>query len=369
MSITEDKHDPDGIVLWYWYDNVAEYKKQSTQRTHRTAIRRYERWLASSGDYSHGCHWTDIDLDCVAREEMADPATIDQEDAEDFLKDLTDALSADTQNNTVNTLTTAYSWLASKTEGVDADPFTYVLDVEGKDILDTSQGRDAYMIPIEEARYYIRDWERPRYSCINQIAAKYTRRVGGISNLDIEDINIDHPACQWTVHPDIRHRDDHILFRQEKAESDLGRNSGNKTSTTAKYPLDQELKQSLLWYLATRPDPEDPTEPLFLSTRYERESAESISHRFIEKSKEITQRDDGPKCWYEPNDDDNLNIHYWRHWATTWYQDQTGDQALVDYLRGDTGSGSSANYDQYSDVKRQKILDAMPTFFERFIDD
>lgn len=369
MSITDDKADPDGSVLWYWYDNVAEYYKQGSQKSHRTAIRRYERWLASKEGHSHDCHWTDIDLDCVAREEMVDPATIDQGDAEDFLKDIRDAVSAGTQNQTASTLTTAYSWLASKTEAVDADPFTYVLDVEGKDILDTPQGRNAYIIPIEEARYYIRDWERPRFSCINQIAAKYTRRAGGISNLDIEDINIDHPACQWTVHPDVRHWDDHILFRPEKAESDPGRKSGNKTSTTAKYPLDEELKQSLLWYLSTRPEPVDPTDPLFLNRDYERMSAGSISQAFTEKSKAITQRDDGPKCWYGPGDDDNINPHYWRHWATTWYQDETGDQALVDYLRGDTGQGSSANYDQYSDAKREKILDAMPTFFEPFIDD
>jgi integrase len=300
---------------------------------------------------------------------MIDPATIDQEDAEDFLKDLRDGLSAGTQRGTADTLTTAYSWLASKTEAVDADPFTYVLDVENKDLLDTPKGRNAYIIPIEDARYYIRSWERPRFSCVNQIAAKYTRRVGGISNLDIEDINIDHPACQWTVHPDVRHWDDHILFRPEKAQSDPGRKSGNKTSTTAKYPLDEEMKQSLLWYLATRPEPEDPTEPLFLDTEHERLSGGSIGHAFRTRSKEITQQDDGPKCWYGTKDDDNINPHYWRHWATTWYQDQTGDGSLVDYLRGDTGQGSRANYDQYSDLKRQRILDSMPTFFEPFTDD
>lgn len=259
-----------------------------------------------------------------------------------------------------------------KTKFVDDDPFGYVLEVENKNILDTPSGREAHIISIEDARYYIRSWERPRYSCINQIAAKYTRRAGGISNLDIQDINIDHPACQWSVHPDIRHWDDHILFRSDKAASDPGRKSGNKTSTNAKYPLDNELKRSLLWYSATRPRPDDPTDPLFLDTQYERLSAHAMGQAFIERSKEITKRDEGPKCWYgtdenDSGDDDNINPHYWRHWATTWYQDRTGDGALVDYLRGDTSGGIKTNYNQYSDVKQEKILDAMPKFFEPFI--
>jgi integrase len=182
-------------------------------------------------------------------------------------------------------------------------------------------------------------------------------------------VNIDHPACQWSVHPDIRRWDDHILFRPNKSQSDPGRKSGNKTTTTAIYPLDDELKQSLLWYLAVRPEPRSPEEPLFFNTEYERLSAKSMGKAFRRRSKEITERNEGPKCWYGSRDDDNINPHYWRHWATTWYQDQTGDEALVQYLRGDTGQASKANYNQYSDRKEQQILEHMPTFFEPFIEE
>jgi integrase len=371
MSVNDQKENPDGSILWHWYNETKEYNKQKTNTNHRTAIRAFERWLASQGGYSHECHWADIDLDDVSHDQMVSPRNIDQNDAEAYLKDLVKSFEPDSQHAYTDTLTSAYDWLEVKTtdECVADDPFGYVLDTEDKDILETPTGRDAYMIPIEDVRYIIRDWDNPKWSCVNQIAAKYSRRAGGISNLDLQDINIDHPACQWTVHPKVRHWDDHILFRRDKAQSDAGRTSGNKTATTAKYPIDSELKQSLLWYLAVRPEPDDPTEPLFLNISYTRLSASAISARIRKRSKEITKRDEGPKCWYEPGDDDNINAHYWRHWATTWYQDETGDQALVDYIRGDTGEGSSANYDQYTDVKEQKILDAMPTFFEPFIDD
>lgn len=371
MSVDDEKVNPDGDILWYWYSETNEYNKKQTNRGHRSAIRAFERWLASQGEYSHECHWTDIDLDDVSRDQMIAPRDIDQNDAEAYLKDLRDALAADSQHGYKDTLTSAYDWLKFKTtdECVSDDPFGYVLDVEEKDILDSGDGRKPYIIPIEDVRYYIRTWDQPKLSCINQIAAKYTRRAGGLSNLDIEDLNIDHPACQWVVHSDIRRWDDHILFRNDKKQSDSGRKSGNKTGETVKYPIDSELKRSLLWYLAIRPEPDDPTEPLFLDSRYTRLSAGSIGYHITSRSKEITQRDEGPKCWYGANDDDNINPHYWRHWGTTWYQDETENQALVDYLRGDTGEGSSANYDQYTDAKEKKILNAMPTFFEPSTDD
>jgi hypothetical protein len=368
MSVSDKKkQNLDGSILWYWYENTNQYAAENTNEGHEDRIRRFERWLASRGSYQHTCHWSDIDLDNVSCEQMVAPRDIDENDAEAFLKDLSNAFSGSTQNGTASALKSAYDWLESKTKPVEDDPFGYVLDVEEKDILDIPDGREAYIIPIEDARYYIRSWNRPKFSCVNQIAAKYTRRAGGISNLDLKGVNIDHPACQWSVHPDIRHWDDHILFRSDISKSDPGRKSGNKTATTAKYPLDNELKQSLLWYLAVRPEPRSPEEPLFFDTEYGRLSAKSMSDAFRKRSKEITDRDEGPKCWYGSGDGDNINPHYWRHWSTTWYEDRVGG-GLVDYLRGDIGQGSKANYNQYSDMKEQQILEHMPKFFEPFID-
>lgn len=365
MSVSDTKVNPDGSILWFWYDKTNEYNKSQTNSNHRTAIRAFERWLASQAKFDHECHWTDIDLDDVSRDQMLSPRNIDEKDAETYLKDLTEAFQAKTQRTYIDTLTSAYAWLTVKCvdECVSADPFNYVLSIEGKDILDTPSGRTAYIVDLEDVRYIIEDWDDIKWSCVNQITAKYSRRAGGISNLDFQDLHISHPGCDWHTHPKLRHWDDHILFRPDKSESDAGRKSGNKTSATAKYPIDNELKQSLLCYLAARTEPDDPTDPLFLDSKFTRLSATSMSNKFRRKAKEITRRDEGPKCWYEANDDDNINVHYYRHWSTTWYQDRTGDQSLVDYLRGDTGEGSSANYDQYTDVKEQKILDAMPTFF------
>lgn len=80
--------------------------------------------------------------------------------------------------------------------------------------------------------------------------------------------------------------------------------------------------------------------------------------------------------WYGPNDDDNLNPQYWRHWGTSWYEDQFGGDkdtsgytALTDYLRGDSRAEIKALYNNYTEAKRDRILDAMPKFTEPFIDE
>lgn len=135
------------------------------------------------------------------------------------------------------------------------------------------------------------------------LLAKYTRREDGVSNLDFENVYIDHPGCDWTVHDDLRQRPDHISFRSDKRQSDSGRNTGNKTKTNGKYPIDKEMKDALLWYLLIRPRPESPTEPLFINDSGERLSGDSIYTRFQQQAK-------GLGYWFGPHDDDNLNPHY-----------------------------------------------------------
>lgn len=372
MSVNTDEVNPDGSVLWYWYDNYHKGGKENTEDKARSVIKRFKRWLASEGEYKHECHWSDIDLNAVPSDKMVRPRDITEDEAEAFLRDIQQQYAPKTQNDTASTLSQAFAWCRRETEPIDADPFDYVLNTQNKDILDQPKGRSPYIIPIDDAQTYIRSWGHPRWTTINLLLAKLTRRAGGISNLDIEDVNLDHPGCDWTPHPDVRHWDDHILFRPDKQAKEDGRNTGNKTGTTAKYPLDRELRDALIWYLSIRPDPESPDEPLFLDTSYTRLSGGAISTAMTQHSKQLTQMDDDEcklTCYYEPHDDDNINPHYWRHWATTWYQDRMKSDSLVDYMRGDTGEGSKANYDQYTDMKKQEILETMPTFLEPYIDE
>lgn len=376
-----DTFDPDGNVLWFWYDRwhcqATTKDNESTERTKknvRNAIKRYEKFLTTQkDDQSYDCHWTDIDSDAISYDDIIPPREVTPPLAEQFLVDLRKAYAAKTQNSTYGHLKQAYEWCEESVESVETDPFAAVEKKHKKKnndwILETPEGRDAYPIPMPEAREVVRSWSHPMWLSIQLLFAKYGRRAGGISNLDFENIHLNHPGCDWTVHPDLRQWPDHISFRSDKRESDPGRNTGNKTKTNGVYPIDPELKDVLLWYLTIRPQPESPTDPLFISQKSgERLSGGSIGYKFRKRAKEL-------EYWYGANDDDNLNAHYWRHWATSHYQgqfsgsDSEGYTALTKYLRGDSKEDIIGIYDNYTETKRHTILDAMPTFLEPFIDD
>jgi integrase len=356
MSISADLADPDGSVLWYWFNTVHKSSSENTQETIRDRIRRFERFLAVKGGYKNKSSWTKLDIDDVPVEEIFKPRNVDQEIAYEFLDEyLTEDYGAETQQGTAGSLSRAYEWCATHTQSVDGDPVGYVLD--NHDLLDNPTPRTPYIIDIKEAREVIRSWDHPMWLCINVILAKTLRRTGGVVNLDIGDLNIDHPGCDWTVDPEIRHWPDHIVFHADKERSNPGRNTGNKTTTTRKIPIDDELKESLIWYLTVRPGPLNPDEPLFRDAWGNRRSGNSVCVKFIERAKELGH-------WYGERDDDNLNPHYWRHWSTTWFEDRLGEKnSLTDYLRGDKGRRTKATYNQWTEQKEALYLEHVPKFF------
>ncbi|RJX47785.1 tyrosine-type recombinase/integrase [Halonotius pteroides] len=375
-----DTFDPDGDVLWFWYQrwhcNANTKDNQSTEGTKTTvriALNRFERFLAAqNSDQTYDCHWSNIDINTVSYDDIVPPREVTPTLAEQFLIELQQTFAAKTQQNTYAIVKQAYEWCEDSVESVEADPFA-VVEKKHKEknndwILNTPDVRNPYIISIPEAREVVRSWKHPMWLAIQLLLAKYGRRVGGISNLDFENVHIDHPGCDWTVHPDLRQWPDHISFRADKRASEESRNTGNKTKTNAVYPIDSELKDALLLYLTVRPQPDSPTDPLFIKqSKGERLSGSNIGGKFRERAEELGY-------WYGANDDDNLNPHYWRHWATSWYQSQFGGDesqgrtALTKYLRGDSKQDIIGIYDSYTEDKRDTILDAMPTFLEPYVE-
>ena len=382
-----DSYDPDGNVLRFWYEKWHceattddNRSTQKTQKTVRTTLNQFERFLAAqSGEFD--CHWTDIDLEQTTEDSITPPREVTPQIAEDFLVAVVEQYAPDSQQNTFAHLKQAYEWCEDNVESVEINPFEKVYkkhkERDGDWFLETPSGRDPHIISLDEARSVVRTWDHPLWLTIQLLLAKIPRRRGGISNLDFKDVSLDHPGCDWTVHSDLRQWDDHIIFRSDKRESEPGRNTGNKTKTNTRVPLDDELKDALIWYLCSRPQPESPSDPLFLSpTKGTRLSGHSLSTRYGKKAKELNDRDDvAVTGYYEPNDDDNLNVHYWRHWGTTWYEDQfggdpdsPGNTAMTDYLRGDSSNEIKGLYNGYSTDKRDMVLDAMPTFLGPYTD-
>jgi integrase len=301
------------------------------------------------------------------------PRNVSPEVAEEFIIEMVNHYSADTQQRTYTILKQAYGWCEERVKSVEVNPFEIVEKKLKEDQnewpLETSSGRDPHIIGLNEAKAVVRAWGTLRWKTVQLIHAKYPRRAGGVSNLDIRDVNIDHPGCDWEVHQNIRRWDDHIIFRGDKRASEEGRNSGNKTKTDGKYPIDKELKQYLIAYLTIRPQIKSPDDPLLIGVRGGRLSADVINAKFRDHAKE-------QGYYYGKNDDDNLNPHYSRHWGTSWYEDAfggdsetNGNTTLTDYMRGDSRAEIKALYNNYTERKRDRILDAMPVFHEPFIKD
>lgn len=384
MSVGDDEYydtfNPDENVLRFWYQEyhctASTPDQLSTEKTRQNALNtigRFERFLtAQEGEYD--CHWTEISTDDLTYQSMLSPRSVTPQVAEDFLIELRENYAPQTQESTYATLNQAYGWCENYVESVEINPFEEVWKKhkqrEGNWILEKGEGRDPYIIEMSEARRVVRSWEHPMWLTIQMILAKMPRRAGGISNLDVEDVHIDHPGADWSVHREVRQWPDHIIFRADKRKMEDGRNTGNKTKTDTKIPIDDELKDVLLWYLATHPKTDSPSAPLFIQQEDGRRlSGISIADRCIKKAKELNH-------WYGPGDDDNLNPHYWRHWGTTWYEDRFGgsldsqdNTAMTDYLRGDSRNEIKGLYNSYSTDKQDRILDAMPTFLKPYTDD
>jgi integrase len=355
MSVNRDPVDPSN-VLWYWFNTVCKSLKENTKISYSDRISRFERFLAIKGGYDYDGDWTDIELDDVPSEEMLRPRDVNEDIAYEFLEHLQEDFAAETQQGTATTLSSAYDWCKDETIPVTDDPIGYNLD-EHPNLLDETSPREPYIVDIEEARRVINDWDDPRYLAINLVLAKTLRRIGGVMNLDVRDINIDHPACDWTVHEDLRQWPDHMVFPKDKAKSESGRQDGNKTQTTRVCPIDDELKDALILYLTVRRGSLDPDEPFFRGVKSDRIGSGSVNGKFQEMAEKMGH-------YYGASDDDNMNPHYWRHWTTTTFEDRLGENnSLVTYFRGDKGGESKDGYNHWTKEKERLYREHVPKFF------
>lgn len=362
MSINQNLHEPEGSVLWYWHENALKHLEQDSSETVETYIRTFERFLAVKGGYQFEEEWNEINLDNVSSNEMIKPRNIDEEIAYEFIANyLVPTYSASMQTNVCVNLSSAYTWCRERTEPVEADPIGFVL--EEHDLLEEVKRRNPHIIPIEEARKIICSWDNPRWLACNLLLAKTLRRRGGVVNLDLKDVHIDHPACDWDIASEIRHSPNYLRFSRDKSRGDgVGdqkRTTGNKTETTHIVPIDDELRDALIWHLTTRKPDFDPDAPLFFGSKGKRLNGDVVSEKFKRKAQEQGH-------YYGPLDDDNIGVHYWRHWGTTWFEDRFGENnSITDYLRGDKGSATKAQYNQWSKKKEEIYLENVPKFFTR----
>lgn len=201
--------------------------------------------------------------------------------------------------------------------------------------------------------------ENPSKFITVMVLLKTGARRSEVSNLDMRDINLDHPGAGDLIHnrPPRREIEDEpgSIFipsdvRQGYEYNGEVRDGGNKRQRDTIIPIDDELTQSLVYYLSCCPPSESPAKPLI---RCHQEATTGIGNRKTPAGVSTTVRqwaeDNGWRVELDSshdNDSRNISPHWFRHNFTTHMRtsvskdDLDGDIEVMYYvkaLRGDTG--------------------------------
>ncbi|MFC6717612.1 tyrosine-type recombinase/integrase [Natrialbaceae archaeon GCM10025810] len=230
-----------------------------------------------------------------------------------------------------------YSYL-ERVGHTEENPMTVVLEEMNESIESNPSRRD---VTLPEMRSFVDDIGHPLHRALVLTLLKTGMRSGELCNLDLIDLNLDHEAQTWQPRAHIAGRPDSIFV---SAEHSYGRESGgeirtasNKRKRETVIPIDEELKEALVRWLAIRPDTpsSNPYGPVFLGTveRWGRRLTPDTIHHIVEGY----ARENG---WYRTGGGaaENVTPHYFRHFFTTHLRDRTGDRGIVQYLRGDVAS-------------------------------
>jgi integrase len=179
------------------------------------------------------------------------------------------------------------------------------------------------------------------------ILAKTGARRSEVSNIDLRDINIDHPVSEKLPEPraEIKSTPDTMYvpgdIEEGKEYNSEVRVAGNKRKKPTHYPIDDELKSTLIWWFGIMPETEDPGKPLLrnIGRNIGRRVAPGTLYQWIR----TWAKDNG---LHDGKGGINVDVHWFRHFFTTKMRRSVDNSDLkgntepkyyVKGLRGDTG--------------------------------
>lgn len=243
--------------------------------------------------------------------------------------------------------------------GIDSNPFETISD--NHNILDENYDENTPVYDKEVVKDVISRLH-PCYFTMSLTMLKTTRRIGGTVNLDLCDCNLDHPAADWDLDPHVRDYPDTLYYgpMPEEGEEFRGevRDSSAKTVTHTLIPIDDELKQTLLWWVMMRRS-DDQKGPLFTKPTPREAGLRVTDGEYRWRLKQAAQE---AGYRFEGHDPGNIKPHYWRHWTTSTMRDRV-KRSIVDYFRGDKGN-TGDGYDHYTEEKKQAWLNNIPKFLD-----
>lgn len=193
-------------------------------------------------------------------------------------------------------------------------------------------------ISVEEMRTFVAKVTHPLSQALIVTLLKTGMRAGELCNLDLRDIHLRTDAIEIDVEPrpQLNGKPNSIYVSSEPARGHTAngeeRTASNKRRRPTVLPVDDELRETLVRWLAVRPDAHSLADPFFVSTARRwgcRITAHTVHH--------TVERHARKRGWYRTGGgaSENVTPHYFRHFFTTYLRGQTGERGIVKYLRGD----------------------------------
>ena len=315
MSARNDAADArDDPVEYFLQDVTYHGKTERTRRYYERVLRDFEAFLsegAQSVSLSEASH-----RDCMA-----------------YVHGLRSDKSESTVATYASYLHRFYSYM-TQVEAFDANPMTLVMEEMDESVNTDPARRD---VGVDEMRSFVGDVLHPMERAVIVTLLKTGMRAGELCNLDLRDLHLGGTSgASHDVRVAIESRPDSVFVSAEPSRNVVvngeERTASNKRKRDTTIPVDDELRRVLTRWLAVRPDPRSPADPLFTSTRngWGKRLTPDMVHHLVETH----ARDRG---WYRDGGGaaENVTPHYFRHFFTTHLRDRTGDRGIVKYLRGD----------------------------------
>ena len=221
----------------------------------------------------------------------------------------------------------------TRVEAFEDNPMAVVLEELDESVNTDPARRD---ISVAAMRSFVGGVRHPLDRAVVVTLLKTGMRAGELCNLDARDIHLVEGAVETPHRPRLDGRPDSLYVDSAPAASNVyngeRRTASNKRKRATTIPVDEELAGVLERWLAVRPDPTSPADPLFVSTtkRWGQRLTPDAVHRLVTDH----ARERG---WYREGGgpEENVTPHYFRHFFTTHLRDRTGDRGVVKYLRGD----------------------------------
>jgi len=310
-------HDQTGLgpdqdhVAYFLEDIEYQGKTERTRDAYERVLRDFESYLDSRDlDVTSANH-----RDCMA-----------------FVHQLRGSVAESTVATYASYLHRFYDYMM-RVGAFEDNPMALVLEEIDETITTDPARRD---VSLPEMRSFVGDLTHPLHRAVVVLLLKTGIRAGELCNLDRRDLHLDRPVTDVDHRAAVQSRPRSLYVDDEPSRgasyNGEERTASNKRKRATTVPVDDELETVLRRWLAIRPDPVSPADPLFVSTTDEwgRRLTPNMVHHIVETHAR-------KRNWYRTGGgaEENVTPHYFRHFFTTHLRDRTGDRGVVKYLRGD----------------------------------